>query len=147
MGFSISKNGGATVYTIAHFSNIAFEREDDAVVFGDPAGSDEDAIITVDTGPLLRIIIDWIIMQEASSVVSGMGSPVTGAPEQVKYLLDTLSSNEENRFLDKYVVTITFSGGTTIVREGRLVKLTCPMSSDTPLTFNGHLEFLVGITH
>jgi len=144
LGFSISKNSGATVYTITHFSNINLEAENPAAAVSIPTDDDQAAVILKDLGPLTRIILDWIIIQEASSVVSGTGSPVTGAPEQAKYLLDTLRSQGVDQILDEYVLTITFSGGVTIVRTGHILKFACPMSSDTPLTFNAHLEFLVG---
>lgn len=144
MGFSLSKNSGATVYTITHFSNMNFRGENPAEAISIPTGDDEDAVIIVDQGPISRISIDWIIMQEASSVVSGTGSPVTGTPEQLKYLFDTLRSQGPDQILDEYVLTITFSGGVTFVRTGRIVNFECPMSSDMPLTFNARLEFLVG---
>lgn len=144
MGFSISKNGGATAYTIAHFSNISFEGVDPADAIGDITDDDEAAVLLAVFGPVTKINLDWIIMQEASSVVSGTGSPVTGAPEQVKYLFDVLRSQGTDQTTDTYTLTITFSGGTTFVRTGRITRLTCPMSSDAPLTFNAHLEFTVG---
>jgi hypothetical protein len=83
-------------------------------------------------------------MNESSSVVTGTGSPVTGAPEQVKYLFDTLRSQGSSQITDTYTLTVTFSGGTTFVRTGVITKLVCPMLAENPLVFNGSITFQVG---
>jgi len=149
MPMTVFKDAGAgagsdTTLTIRNFQNLTIDGNTPADVFNDIAGDEDDAILLKMQGASMTIGFDWVLMEETTSVVSGAGGSVTTAVGQQKYLYDTFMSKGVSQILDTYTLTIDYGGAVTFVRTGVVVKITCTMAGDEPVTFNGHMDFHVG---
>ena len=149
MASTIYKDAGAgagsdTTLTLNNFSGFHVEIDTPSESFADIGGDEEDAVLISMLGTTMKLSFGWSVVDEAANVVSGVGSPVTTAIGQAKYLIDTLKSAGASAILDSYTVTLDFGGGVTIVRSGKLVKLTVDQASDEPITYKAHAEFLIG---
>jgi len=120
------------------------ELDNPSEAFADIAGDEEDAILVAMLGTTMKLSFDWNLHQEDSDVVTGVGSPVTTAIGQMKYLIDTMKPSGVSGILDRYVVTLDFGSGITVVREGRLVKLTVTETESAPITYKAHVDLQVG---
>jgi hypothetical protein len=144
---TIAKDAGAgsdTTLTISNFSNLSIDSDSPSDVIGDISSDSQDAVLVKFLGPQTRISFDYVIMAESSSVVSGAGRSVTTAPGQMMYLHDTLFSTGAHQINDLYTITIDFGGGESYSATGIVFKVTTNMTGDQPLTFSGHIDFLVG---
>lgn len=138
-------SGSDTTLTIRTFYGFNFEIDTPSEAFADIAGDEDDTILVAMMGTTMKISFDWDVHEEASDVIAaGIGGPVTTAIGQVKYLIDTLKSSGTSAILDSYTVTLDFGGGVTIVKTGKLTKLTVNQTSDAPITYKAHAEITVG---
>lgn len=144
MASTLNKNSSATILTFNNFRNLIVKATTPADAIGDITADDDDAILIKVLGPQMTIEFDWTLMAEASSVVSGTGSPVTTAVGQFLYLYNTLKSQGTDQITDTYTLTLDFGGGNTLVKTGVITELTTTMEETTPVTYTGHLAFLAG---
>jgi len=141
---TINKNSSATVLTINNFSNLTIRGQNPADAIADVVGDEEDAILIKVLGPQMTISFEYDVVEEATSVVSGTGSPVTSAVGQFLYLYNTLWSKGTDQITDTYTLTLDFGGGSTLERTGVITEIDCIMASDKPLTFKCTISFQVG---
>ncbi len=149
MVITIAKDAGAgsgsdTTYTIRNFRNLSIDGATPAESFDDMTGDEQDTVIIKILGAKMTVDFDWTILDESTSVVSGAGGTVTTALQQQTYLYDTLMSQGTSAILDWYQLTLDYGGGNTWARFGVIAKLDLTMTSDAPLTFNGHISFVIG---
>lgn len=144
MPLTISKNSGATTYTMRNFQHLRINGITLLDIIDDNTGDEDDALLLKVFGPRMAIDISWTITDEASSVVTGTGGSVTTAVAQCKYLYDTLWSKGDNQHSDDYQLEIDFGGGVTMSRPGHISAIDVIMTYNEPLTFSGSIRFEVG---
>ena len=144
MPLTISKNAGATTYTMRNFQNLRINGISPVDIISDISGGEDDTMLLKIFGPQMTCDISWTLVDEASTVVSGTGSPVTTAVGQCKYLFDTLWSKGSTSDTDEYDLTIDFGSGVTMARSGHLTNIDVSMTGHDPLTFLGTIRFEVG---
>jgi hypothetical protein len=95
-----------TTYTLNNFLNLGI-RTDMLVNQIPDLGSDEEAaILAADLAPTMNLQMTWTIADETSTVVSGLGSPVTSAIEQLNYLHTVFRPSGESQITDSYTLVI-----------------------------------------
>lgn len=142
MTITINKNSSATILTLNNFSNISYDLSMPVEVIKEIESDEEATKLLKIEGNTATLNFEWTLTEEASSVVSGTGSPVTTAVGQFKYLFDTL---QPTSITDTFTVTVDFAG-TTFVRTGIITKITAIQTSDQPITFRGSMSLQVGTT-
>ncbi|MEO9319437.1 MAG: hypothetical protein ABI361_02070 [Nitrososphaera sp.] len=138
---TIDKNSGSTVYTIRNFYDLTVDLNTPADVVASIQDNEDKAILIKILGATMNITLTYNIQDEASSVVTGTGSPVSTAIDQFLYLFSTLESIDVR---DNYTFTFDFGGGKTFVKNGLIGKITPVMTSDAPITFRCTMQFVVG---
>lgn len=108
MPIFINKNEGTTVLTLNNFTAFGMDADTPADIVSDPVQDAKDAQLIKLMGPIETLDIQWIIMDEAGGVVSGVGSPVTTARDQFKYLYNTLKSSGASQITDQYRAVLIF---------------------------------------
>jgi hypothetical protein len=144
MPVTISKNSGATTYSIRNFTSLRLNGITPIDIISDIAGDETDTMLLKFFGPQLTIDVSWVITDESSSVVSGTGGSVTTAVAQTKYLYDTLWSKGSTSDTDEYNLELDFGSGITMFRTGHVTNIDVSMTSHEPLTFSGTMRFEVG---
>jgi hypothetical protein len=146
MPITIAKDAGAgagsdTTYTIRNFQNLVISADTGMDQVGNVTATKLDAILLKIEGPRVSIDFDWVMLEEATTVSSS--STVKTPVEQLDYVYNTLLSEGEAQIIDTYTLTIDFNGSTWAL-TGVPVKIITTIAELTPLTFNGHITFVVG---
>ena len=146
MPLTVSKtsDSGNTTYTLRNFQNLRINGISPIEVISDISGDEDDTMLLKIFGPQLAIDVTLTLNDEASTVVSGTGSPVTSAVDQCKYFYDTLWSKGSSSDTDEYDLTIDFGSGVTMTRSGLVTNIDVSKTNHEPLTFSGTIRFEVG---
>lgn len=144
MPITIAKDAGAgagsdTTYTINNFQNLIIEGDNPGDAIADVVGDEEAAILLKFIGPTMKISFDYTLDGNNSNTAGSLT-----ALTELAYIYDTFLSQGTAQILDEYTLTVNFSGAGTFVRVGVITKATATMAEMKPLTFSGHIEFLVG---
>lgn len=140
---TLNKNSSATILEIRNFENEAMRVSMPVEVIEEIESDEEATKLFKIRGNVGTISFEWILTDEATSVVTGTGSPVTTAVGQKKYLFDTL---QPTGIADTFTLTIDYGGGVTIVRTGTIVDIATIMTKTEPITFRGTITFQIGTT-
>jgi hypothetical protein len=146
MPITIGKNDGATILTVNNFNNLIIDSTTPIDNFSDIVGDEETAVLFKSAGPMMTISFEYVLVDEASTVVSGTGGTVTTARGQMKYLYDTLMSSGSDAFSDDYYIILEFS--TTALDSGTATAGGASTLTDSgkSWTVNGYAGQVVKLT-
>ena len=128
-----------TVITIDNFSSVEISLESPAGDFPIPETEDFGNIVLKAEGNRLLFNIAWTVKDEptGSSIVSGPGAPtVTTVQEQLDYWINVF---QPYSIEGKYLLKVD-----GIARRGYVRSIKFSKSANTPVTYDGSMEFIAG---
>jgi hypothetical protein len=113
---TLNKNDGATILTINNFNNLIIDGNTGSELLPDLTATEKDAILLRVLGPSMTLSFEYTLIDEASSVVSGIGGTVTTARDQLGYLYSTLMPTGDDGLDDEFTLILEYS--TTALDSG-----------------------------